>query len=266
MGVDVADVSGDGLPDLFVVDMLSNDSKRLKTQIPTHTALPKVPGDVETQLQQQRNTLYVNRGDGTFDEVGMYAGVQASGWSWSTMFMDADLDGWQDILITAGHLWDIMDADTHERLQNRLTDVSWRRVRWEFPPLPLRNVAYRNRGDLTFEDVSAKWGFGTEDAVSHALASGDLDGDGDLDVVVNRLGSPALILRNDASAARIAVRLAGRRSQHAGGGSENPAARRRRADAGARGHRGRTVPVAQRLSGVVRDGSGGQRDATRRLA
>lgn len=209
MGVDVADVSGDGLPDLFAVDMLSNDPRRLKTQIPTHTALPKAPGAIEVQLQQQRNTMFINRGDGTFGEVGLFAGIQASGWSWSTMFLDADLDGWQDILITSGHLWDIMDADTHERLQNRLTDVHWQRVRWEFPKLPLKNVAYRNRGDLTFEDVSAKWGFDGEPAVSHALAAGDLDGDGDLDVVVNRLGSPALILRNNAAAPRIAVRLVG---------------------------------------------------------
>jgi hypothetical protein len=102
-----------------------------------------------------------------------------------------------------------MDADTQERLQNRLTDVSWRRLRWEFPKLPLKNVAFRNRGDLTFEDASAKWRFGTEDDISHAFASGDLDADGDLDVVVNRLGSPALVLRNDASAARVAVRLIG---------------------------------------------------------
>jgi hypothetical protein len=209
MGVDVADVNGDGLPDLFEVDMLSNDSHRLKTQMPTHTALPKRPGDIETQLQQQRNALFLNRGDGTFAEASLYAGVQASGWSWSTMFLDVDLDGWQDILVANGHLWDIMDADTQERLQNRLTDVSWRRLRWEFPKLSLKNVAYRNRGDMTFEDASAKWRFGTEDDISHAFAAGDLDGDGDLDVVVNRLGSPALLLRNDASAARVAVRLVG---------------------------------------------------------
>lgn len=209
MGVDVGDVNGDGLPDLFEVDMLANDSRRLRTQIPTHTPLPKQPGDIETQLQQQRNALFVNRGDGTFSDVSMLAGVQASGWSWGTMFLDVDLDGWQDILIANGHLWDIMDADVQEGLQSRFSSADWRRFRWQFPPLRLRNVAYRNRGDLTFEDVSSAWRFGTEEDISHTMAAADLDGDGDMDVVVNRLGSPALVLRNDSPAPRVAVRLVG---------------------------------------------------------
>ena len=209
MGMDVADVNGDGLPDLFVDDMLSNDSHRLKTQTPTHTALPKKPGQTEHQLQQQRNVLFVNRGDGTFAEASQLAGVSASGWSWGTMFMDVDLDGWQDILIANGHLWDIMDADTQEALQSPSAAVPWQQTRWQFPPLKLKNVAFRNRGDLTFEDASDTWHFGTEDDVSHSLASADLDGDGDLDVVVNRLRSPALLLRNDATAPRVAVRLIG---------------------------------------------------------
>jgi hypothetical protein len=102
-----------------------------------------------------------------------------------------------------------MDADTQERLQNRLNDIPWQRARWEFPPLPLRNVAFRNRGDLTWEDMSEAWDFGTEEDISHTLAAGDLDGDGDLDVVVSRLHSPALVLRNNAAAPRIAIQLRG---------------------------------------------------------
>ena len=209
MGVDVADINGDGLPDIFEVDMLSNSAHRVKTEIPTHTALPKRPGDLQSQLQLQRNSLFINRGDGTFGEAGMFAGVEASGWSWGTMFMDVDLDGRPDILITAGHLWDVMDADVQEGLQNRLTDVPWRRLRWQFPKMPLKNVAFRNKGDLTFEDASTKWRFGLEEGISHGIAAADLDGDGDLDVVVNRLGAPALLMRNDAPAARVAVRLIG---------------------------------------------------------
>lgn len=209
MGTDVGDINADGLPDLFMTDMLGDDSRRLKTQMPTHSPQPKQPGDAETQLQLQRNTLFLNRGDGSYTELSELAGVEASGWSWGTMFMDVDLDGWQDLLIATGHPWDVMDADTQERLQNRLTDIPWQRQRWEYPKLPLHNRAFRNRGDLTFEDAGTRWGFGLEEDISHAIAAGDLDGDGDLDVVINRLDAPALVLRNDAGAPRVAVRLVG---------------------------------------------------------
>jgi hypothetical protein len=209
MAIDFADVNRDGFPDLLQVDMLSRDTRRLRTQIPTHTALPKLPGVMEDRPQMQRNTLFLNRGDGSFAQIAELAAVEASGWSWSAVFSDVDLDGWEDILIGAGHPWDLMDADTHERLRNRLTDVDWRRHRWLYPSLRLPNVAFRNRGDLTFEDVSRTWRFGLDDGISHGMALADLDGDGDRDVVINRLDSPALVMRNDATAPRILIRLKG---------------------------------------------------------
>ncbi|MDA1082573.1 MAG: FG-GAP-like repeat-containing protein [Gemmatimonadetes bacterium] len=209
MGVDIADVDGDGEPDLFAVDMLANDSRSARMQVPTNTAFPKKPGETELQLQHQRNTLFLNRGDGTFAEMGQYAGVAASGWSWTPMFLDVDLDGHQDILVANGHLWDIMDADVQDGLQNRMAAIPWQRLRWEFPRLELKNVAFRNRGDLTFEESGAKWDFGSDADISHGMASADLDGDGDLDVVVNRLDAPVLVMRNNGAAPRVAVRLVG---------------------------------------------------------
>lgn len=219
MAVDVGDVNRDGYPDIFEVDMLSRDTRRLKTQIPTHTALPKRPGLGDGRPQMQRNTLQLNRGDGTFEEVARYAGVGASGWSWSTLFLDVDLDGWEDILVGTGHLWDVMDGDTQYRLRNRLNEIDWHRMLFQFPPLPLPNVAFRNRGDLTFEDASRAWRFDLGPDVSHAMALADLDGDGDLDVVINRLGKPAAVLRNDATASRIAIRLHGTAPNTAGIGA-----------------------------------------------
>jgi hypothetical protein len=254
MGIDVADVNGDGRPDVFETDMLSNDPRRLKTQIPTHTALPKKPGDDALQLQMQRNGLFINRGDGTFAEISAAAGVQASGWSWGTMFMDVDLDGWQDILVANGHLWDIMDADVQEGLQNRLNDIPFQRLRWQFPPLKLKNVAFRNRGNATFEDATDTWKFGVEEDISHGIASADLDGDGDLDVVVNRLGSPALLMRNDVSAPRVQVALKGDAPNTRAVGAKGQSVSRRAPGADTRGCRGRPVPVAQRLCDVLCDG------------
>lgn len=219
MALAVADVDRDGRPDLFQLDMLSQDTRRLKTQIPTHSAVPKRPGLEIHRAQMQRNTLFRNRGDGTFAEIARLAGVGASGWSWSTLFLDVDLDGWEDILIGTGHRWDLMDGDTQYRLLNRLQEIDWRRMMFEFPPLPLPNVAFRNRGDLTFEDASRAWRFDLGEDLSHGMAVGDLDGDGDLDVVINRLGDPAAVLRNDATAPRVAVRLRGEPPNTAGIGS-----------------------------------------------
>jgi len=209
MAVDFADIDRDGAVDLFQADMLANDGRRHKTQIPTHTAIPKVVGDYTTRGQWQRNALLHNRGDGTFEEIADAAGVAASGWSWSSMFLDVDLDGYEDLLIGNGHTWDLMDADAQERLKSTVTGVDWRRERQYYPKLLLPNVAFRNRGDRTFEDLSAAWRFGVEPDISHGMASGDLDGDGDLDVVINRLNATAAILRNDAPAPRLAVRLIG---------------------------------------------------------
>jgi hypothetical protein len=221
MAVAVGDVDADAYPDLFEVDMMSADTRRLKTQIPTHTAVARRPGigDERPPPQMQRNTLQLNRGDGTFAEVARFAGVGRSGWSWSTVMLDVDLDGWEDILVGTGHVWDVMDGDTQYRLRNRLGQIDWRRMLFEFPPLQLPNMAFRNRGDLTFEDASKTWHFDVGDDISHGMALADLDGDGDLDVVVNRLRQPAAVLRNDATAPRVAVRLRGGAPNTSGLGS-----------------------------------------------
>ena len=225
MGADFADLNRDGHVDIFAVDMLSRSSEMRRRQTVAKRPIPPRVGDLHSRVQTPQNTLLLNRGDGTFAEIACLAGLEASDWSWSPVFLDVDLDGYDDLLITAGHLRDIQDFDANNRIL--VQQESWRsspmaatnlqraftEARREhaklYPPLNMPIVAFRNRGDLRFDEVTASWGL-NELGVNHGIALADLDNDGDLDVVVNRLGSPAAVYRNDATAPRVAVRLRGK--------------------------------------------------------
>ena len=209
MAMDFSDIDRDGNTDFFVADMRSRDSRRRKTQSPTHTPLPKQIGVMDDRPQMQRNTMFLNRGDGTYAEIASEADVDASEWSWSSLFLDVDLDGYEDLLIGTGHLWDVMDSDTWERIKTSGTDAKWHDEFKMFPKLPLKNVAFHNNRDLTFTEIGEKWGFASKPAVTHGMAAADLDGDGDLDIVTNRLNGSPGVFRNDATAGRVAVRLLG---------------------------------------------------------
>ena len=219
MSVDFADVNRDGHVDLFTTDMLSPTLAARQRQIPTHTPLPKKVGLTTDRGQWMRNTLQLSRGDGTWAQVADLAGVAATDWSWGSAFLDVDLDGYEDLLVVNGHRWDIRDADTFEHIRNSVPRTAWNREQGEFPRLATRSVALRNRGDVSFADVSREWGFGVDDAMSQGIALADFDGDGDLDVIVTRLDAPPVVYRNESSAPRVAVRLRGTAPNDAGIGA-----------------------------------------------
>jgi len=211
MSVAFADVDKDGTIDIFVADMLPLSTRLRKTQVSTLRERRPPPGSVDVGMQVNRNTLLLGSDDGVWVEAAQQAGLHASGWSWGAEFVDVDLDGHEDLLIATGHLWDALDADTGDRLRRTqaVTGADWHEVINLFPALRLPNRAFRSLGDGSFEWVQGAWGLDVGEDISQGLATADLDGDGDLDVVINRLGDPALVLRNDADAGRLAVRLVG---------------------------------------------------------
>jgi hypothetical protein len=213
MAVDFADVDRDGHDDFLVLDMLSRDHRGRMTFV--GDAFPSVPrpGVFTDRPQIEQNTLFRARGDGTYAEVAQFAGLAASEWSWGCAFLDVDLDGWEDVLVVNGMERAARDLDVTERLRvmragRRMSDAEIFAARRAYPRLATPNLAFRNRGDLTFADASDAWGFHLA-GVSSALCLADLDGDGDLDVVLNNLNAPATLYRNDAPAPRLAVRLRG---------------------------------------------------------
>ncbi len=209
MGVDFSDIDGDGDTDFVTTEMLSPDPVRRREQVALAVPGWTPPGGHATRVSADRNTLQLNRGDGTWAETARAAGLDASEWTWGAMFLDVDLDGYEDLLVTNGHAWDPLDGDTQEALRTRRIQVDWREELGVFPPLRLRNVAFRNLGDGAFADMTRSWGYGTEPDVSHGIAAADFDRDGDRDVVITRLDEPPLLLRNDAGRARVALRVLG---------------------------------------------------------
>ena len=209
MGLDFADLDRDGHVDLLVLDMLARDATtrlRHPSKAEPEIALREVGG---APLLFNRNTLFFGRSDGSFAEAALMAGIAATDWSWSAVFLDVDLDGYEDLLISNGFEQNILDQDSTDRIRLRKwTPEQVRRYRQIYPKWTSANAAFRNRGNGSFESKGPAWGFDLA-GVSNGMAVADLDNDGDLDVVINNLNAPASLYRNTGSAPRIAVRLKG---------------------------------------------------------
>jgi hypothetical protein len=213
MAMDFADIDRDGFEDFFVADMLSPEHARRQVQVMDEMAYAQLRRSGEARPQYSRNMLFHNRGNQTFAEIAQLAGLDATEWTWSPVFLDVDLDGYEDLLMLTGHWRDAQNADVAREIEDRsrqrgLSAKAKLAFRLRFPRLDTPNFAYRNRGDLTFEEIGQTWGFDSR-RVSQGIALADLDNDGDVDAAINCLNDPPVLLRNTSGRPRVAVRLRG---------------------------------------------------------
>lgn len=204
MGADMADINNDGYPEIFTTEMLPSDETRLKTStLFENYNIYNEKLERGFYHQYMQNCLHLNNKDQTFSEIAHFAGVAASDWSWGALMFDMDNDGYRDIYVCNGIYKDVIDQDFIDFFADQVIQQialtgereDRDKVIDQMPSNPIPNKAFRNRGDLTFEDMGTQWGFELP-TFSNGAAYGDLDNDGDLDLVVNNVNMEALVYRN----------------------------------------------------------------------
>ena len=236
MGHDVADFNNDGLNDIVTLDMLPPDNyHRKKMSGPMNYNLFEYTLKEGYMPQYMRNTVQLNQGaiqgqPAKFAEIGQLLGLHATDWSWAPLLADFNNDGRKDLFISNGYLRDITDLDFINYtagLSNTITadslDYILKEKAKQMPAIKLPNLVYENEGALYFKDATNRWGL-TQPSLSNGAAYGDLDLDGDLDLVVNNINEPAFIYENQTNLTTdhhfLSIRLLGDRLNPGGLGAK----------------------------------------------
>ncbi|MEP6845890.1 MAG: CRTAC1 family protein, partial [Panacibacter sp.] len=206
MGNDIVDINNYGLADVVALDMNPEDNFRKKMMLNSASYQKYQNSDrFGYNYQYVRNTLQLNQGPGmdandtigvpAFSEISYFAGIAETDWSWTPLVTDFDNDGNRDIIVTNGYPKDLTDHDFIS-YRNQATNIATKdQVLSQIPEVKLHNYAFKNNADLTFSDVSEKWGMGMP-TFSNGAVYVDLDNDGDLDVVINNINGEASLFNN----------------------------------------------------------------------
>ncbi|MEP1486820.1 MAG: VCBS repeat-containing protein [Algibacter sp.] len=202
MGIDASDFNNDGLTDLIQAEMSPEDYVRSKVNMASMDPRSFYEGvSFGFHYQYMQNSLQVNNGNNEnelpiFSEISRLTKMASTDWSWSTLFADLDNDGWKDIYITNGMKRDVNDNDINKKSKPTSFKAAFNIEITDYPSEPIPNYAYKNNGDFTFEKKGKDWNLDFA-GFSNGMSYGDLDNDGDLDLVINNIDQPASIFRNE---------------------------------------------------------------------
>lgn len=212
MGSDTGDINNDGLLDLITTDMTPEDHYRSKTNMASmSTERFNTLVEAGAHRQYMSNTLQINTGLGTFSDIGNMAGMAFTDWSWASLIVDLDNDGLKDVIISNGIKKDVDNNDYRNKVKSLgkgATVEDLFQLSKDTPSQPLPNYAFKNKGDLQFEKITSAWGFDTP-SFSNGMAYGDLDNDGDLDVITNNIDAPAFVYENKATGNFLKIKVQG---------------------------------------------------------
>ncbi len=204
MGMDIADINNDNKQDIFVLDMAANDHVRSKTLMASMNVnrFDYLVNKAGFQHQYMYNSLQLNHGNNKYSNIAQATSMANTDWSWSVLMSDYDHDTDKDVFITNGYRRYALDNDLQRKVYEAKVKYKGRvplemkqQLYDAMPTEKLPNILFQNNGNLNFKEQGKEWGI-ADMSYSNGTAQGDLDNDGDLDLIVNNIDDNCFLYEN----------------------------------------------------------------------